>query len=143
MSDIPEINLRIKKIRVEKNLTLRAFADEIGYTHGTISSVEKGNTPVEKRLFVVVCAVFRVNENWLQTGEGEMFSAPKEKPQKETGRELAERYLLEKFRALSPELQDDVVGFCNLILGEKTRDLKKRLDRIVDVRRERSQKAKQ
>ena len=122
---------RIKEIRNALNLSQRAFAEKIGYTNGTIALIENGKSPLEKRLSIAVCAVFGINQNWLETGDGEMFASKEAEPPKST-RELAEQYLVEKFRSLSPELREDVVAFCNAILAEDSRALKKRFDACIN-----------
>ena len=70
-----KINERIRVLRETLDLTLRDFADRIGYTHPTIYQVEKGATKVERRLVVVLCSVFRVREEWLLEGTGEIFQS--------------------------------------------------------------------
>lgn len=129
--NIPAINKRLKDIRTALKLSQRAFAERLGYTSGTIGAIEIGITPVEKRIAVAICAVYGVNSTWFETGDGEMFVQKGAEPQK-SARELAEQYLVEKFRSLSPELREDVVAFCNAILAEDTRALKKRFDACIN-----------
>lgn len=64
---------RIKKIRRELDLTQQEFADRIGIKRGGVANYETGrNEPVDS-VISLICREFNVNENWLRTGEGEMF----------------------------------------------------------------------
>ena len=68
-------NERIKILR--KSLpdysTLVKFAAKIGVSDAAISQVETGKYSVSDRLRREICREFNVNEQWLRTGEGEMF----------------------------------------------------------------------
>lgn len=130
--EIPAINNRVKDLRAALKLSQRAFAEGIGYTTGTIGAIEIGLTRVERRFVVVVGAIYNVNTEWLETGKGEMFVTPPP-AQPKSNRELAEQYLLEKFRALPPELREDVVAFCNAIITDEVGALKKRFDACLDL----------
>lgn len=64
---------RIKKIRKELDLTQQAFADKIGMKQNTIAQYEMGRTKPSDAIVFSICREFNVNEEWLRTGEGEMF----------------------------------------------------------------------
>lgn len=64
---------RIKKIRKELDLTQQKFADRIGVKQNTVAQYEMGrNIPIDS-VISLICREFNVNEDWLRTGEGEMF----------------------------------------------------------------------
>lgn len=64
---------RIKKIRKELDLTQQKFADRIGIKQNTVAQYEIGrNIPIDS-VISLICREFNVNENWLRTGEGDMF----------------------------------------------------------------------
>lgn len=64
---------RIKKIRKELDLTQQEFADRIGIKRGGVANYESGrNEPIDA-VISLICREFNVNENWLRTGNGEMF----------------------------------------------------------------------
>lgn len=64
---------RIKKIRKELDLTQKEFGERIGIKGNTIAQYENGrNEPIDA-VISLICREFNVNENWLRTGEGEMF----------------------------------------------------------------------
>lgn len=71
-----EIGDRIKKIRIDKNLNQSEFAEYLGIGQAALSSLEKGIRNVTDRNIFLICENFNVNENWLRTGEGDMFIQP-------------------------------------------------------------------
>lgn len=67
------IGNRIKKIRRELDLTQMEFASRIGSTQNTITRYETGSRVPSSSGISLICREFNINENWLRTGEGEMF----------------------------------------------------------------------
>lgn len=67
------IGERIKQHRKETGLNQSEYAERLGVKQGIISAMEKGNRNVSDRTIRAICSEFNVNENWLRTGEGEMF----------------------------------------------------------------------
>ena len=67
------MNERLKKLRKALDLTQQEFADRIGIKRNSFANYETGrNTPIDA-IIVSICKEFNVNENWLRTGEGDMF----------------------------------------------------------------------
>lgn len=64
---------RIKKIRKELDLTQQKFADTIGMKQNTIAQYEMGRTVPSDAIIFSICREFNINENWLRTGQGDMF----------------------------------------------------------------------
>ena len=64
---------RIKKIRKALDLTQQEFADRIGVKRNTVGQWECGINPLTDQTISSICREFNVNEDWLRTGEGEMF----------------------------------------------------------------------
>lgn len=71
------MNERLKKLRKVLDLTQQEFADKIGIARGNIGSYEVGKSAISNAVISLICKTDfpkgRVNENWLRTGEGEMF----------------------------------------------------------------------
>lgn len=64
---------RIKTIRKELGLTQEKFADRLNMKRNTIANYEIGrNEPIDA-VISLICREYNVNEQWLRTGEGEMF----------------------------------------------------------------------
>jgi transcriptional regulator with XRE-family HTH domain len=71
---------RLKAIRKALRLNQKYFAGQIGLNQNSLSMIEKNHTPVTEKNVKLVCATFNVSEQWLRTGQGEMFcSSPYER----------------------------------------------------------------
>ena len=68
-----EIKDRIKKIRKEKKMTQEDFSKKLGLARNSIANYEIGRREPTNAIIVSICREFDVNEEWLRTGEGEMF----------------------------------------------------------------------
>ena len=66
------MNSRIKELRNYLNLNQKDFGSSIGL-RSSISEIENGKAPITERTIIAICSKFNVNEEWLKTGEGEMF----------------------------------------------------------------------
>ena len=72
------MNNRIKEVRKALRLTQADFGKKLNVTNNYIYLIESGSNPVTDNLIFLICNVFKVNEEWLRTGSGEMF-APKDR----------------------------------------------------------------
>ena len=64
---------RIKELRKALGLTQQKFADAIGVRQNTVAQYEMGRNPVTDTVITLICREFNVSEEWLRTGEGDMF----------------------------------------------------------------------
>jgi len=64
---------RLKQLRKGLNLTQQEFADRIGISRGNIGAYEVGKNALSDAVVSLICKEFSVNEEWLRTGEGDMF----------------------------------------------------------------------
>lgn len=64
---------RLKDVRKACGLTQQALADKLGLKQNTIATYEIGKTSPSDRTIADICREFNVNEDWLRTGEGDMF----------------------------------------------------------------------
>ena len=67
------MNERIKELREHLGLTLKQFADKVGVTRSAIGHIERGDRSLTNQMFTSICREFDVNEEWLRTGNGDMF----------------------------------------------------------------------
>lgn len=67
------LNERLKKLRKVLGLTQHEFASRIGSVQNTITGYETGRRVPSNQVISLISKEFNVNENWLKTGEGEMF----------------------------------------------------------------------
>ena len=64
---------RIKAIRKHYDLTQAEFGYRIGVKGNTITNYENDLRNPSDAIIVSICREFNVNEEWLRTGNGEMF----------------------------------------------------------------------
>lgn len=68
------MNERLKAIRHALNLSQEEFGSNIGIkSRAHISSLESGTRNITDRIIGDICREYGVNEQWLRTGDGEMF----------------------------------------------------------------------
>ena len=64
---------RVKEIRTALNKTQEEFGSQIGIKKNSLSQIESGKNALTQQNIVAICKTFHVSEDWLRTGEGEMF----------------------------------------------------------------------
>ena len=67
------MNTRIKKLRKALDLTQAEFASRIGTTQNSVANYETGHRNPSSSVVNNICKEFHVREEWLRTGNGEMF----------------------------------------------------------------------
>lgn len=67
------MNERIKLIRKEAKLSQEEFGNRIRITKSSVSLLESGRNNPSEQTIRLICREFSINEEWLRTGEGEMF----------------------------------------------------------------------
>ena len=117
---------RIKELRKALNLSQQEFADKIGIKRGAVANYEIGrNAPIDA-VISLICREFNVNEEWLRTGNGEMFRAKTRKEEmteyvgKLVGGELDpfQTSLIAALAKLTPEQIDLLAGIAETMLEE-------------------------
>ena len=89
---------RIKSLRKTLDLTQQEFADKIGLKRNSVASYEIGRNYPMDTVIKSICREFNVNEEWLRTGEGEMFE------------ELTEQQKILKYTALLLKDKDSAIA---------------------------------
>ena len=115
------IGERIKELRKALGLTQTAFGERIGLKQNSVALIEAGRATSDQTIFAI-CREFRVNEDWLRTGAGEMFVPS---PASIVD-ELAEEYhlcpeaqaMVEKFITLDPAAQLAVFDYMCAVVDE-------------------------
>lgn len=64
---------RFKEIRTSLKMKQGDFAKEIKTTQGHVSDIENKRKSVSDRIIEIIHLKYNVNEEWLRTGNGEMF----------------------------------------------------------------------
>lgn len=67
------MNERIKQIRKALNMSQDEFGKRLGVTRGAITNIELNKTEPKPLFIKLICDTFEVNEEWVNTGAGEMF----------------------------------------------------------------------
>lgn len=66
---------RLKELRKTLKMTQKDFASVLGIAQTSYCMIETGKNPLSERYIKVLCSLYSVNESWLRTGEGEMFTS--------------------------------------------------------------------
>ncbi len=67
------MNERIRALRKALGLTQEKFAEKLHIKRNTLANYEIGrNEPIDA-VVTLICEKFNVNEDWLRSGNGEMF----------------------------------------------------------------------
>ena len=110
------INQRIKEIRKDIGLNQSDFGARIGLKSGAISKIEQdGNTVVEQNKRII-CDKFHVSMHWLETGEGDKYTADAvsdifDSMRDELNLSDVEENILRKYFELSKESRQAVTDF--------------------------------
>ena len=67
------MNNRLKELRNTLGLTMDRFGSQIGVKKNTVSQWESGTNSLTEPMIKAICNEYNVNEQWLRTGEGDMF----------------------------------------------------------------------
>lgn len=67
------MNNRIKELRNALKLTQQAFADKLKIPRNNIAGYETGKRSPSDAVVSLICEKFKVSEEWLRSGNGEMF----------------------------------------------------------------------
>jgi len=97
---------RIRLVRRTLNLNQVEFAKRIGLTQTALSMIEIEKTALTDKNIKLICATFAIDEDWLRTGNGEMFGtvSPYEKE------------LLTVFSKLTAETQEFILEMAQNLL---------------------------
>jgi transcriptional regulator with XRE-family HTH domain len=106
-NDIITVNRRIKQVREALKLSQVQFSRVISLSSGYLAGVEVEKRKANDRIIKLICSSFNVNELWLKTGEGDMFSL---NPQEECIK------LVSLYKELYPKFQDYILKQIDLLL---------------------------
>ena len=70
------MNTRLTCLRKKLDITQAEFGNKLGVTRAAISRLESGDRNLTDQMILSICREFNVNEHWLRTGDGEMFTPP-------------------------------------------------------------------
>lgn len=129
------MNERFKVLRKKLGLSQDEFANRLGLTRGAVTNIELGKTEPKPLFISLVCSVYDVNEEWLRTGEGDMF-CPKDiddelaelfgKLLKDNVKDSIKKRLIYSIARIPPDLWDGIVDYAKKISEE----YRERADRV-------------
>ena len=119
---------RLKELRRALDLTQAEFANHLGLRQSTIATYEIGRNEPTQAVITSICREFDVNEEWLRTGEGEMFLPDLNDELKRLAHKYSlskeEMALIEQFVKLSKPYREAVIAYVKnvgyAILGIKS-----------------------
>lgn len=68
------INERIRELREYLKLSRNDFGERLGMSGDSINNLERGRVVIKDFIIKLISQEFNVDENWLRTGEGSMFT---------------------------------------------------------------------
>jgi transcriptional regulator with XRE-family HTH domain len=120
------MNERLKEIRKSMNMNQTEFSQLLGVGQSTLAMMEVSKRDISDRHVKTICAICRVNEHWLRTGEGEMFVSSGG----DFAADMKEQYHLSDYQMalvravyeMPPEFQRMAVEFARKVAAESYRN---------------------
>lgn len=97
------VHERLKILLKELNISQRQFAMKIHLDTGYFSKIIHGKVNPPDRILLLIENVFHVNKEWLENGQGEIFS--------NQGISLAKKQVLESIDSLNDDQVNAVSSF--------------------------------
>lgn len=114
-----EIAKRIITIRKENGLTQTEFAERLNTTRPKIAAYELNRVNFDSAFLDYICKVFKINPEWLATGQGDMLIQSKqsfvEKLSAEYGLSMTAQKIIECYLNLDEGQQATVDSFFKII----------------------------
>lgn len=119
---------RFKILRKDTGLTQKDFAARVGLSQNFIAQIESGSKVPSDRTVSDICRIFHVNEDWLRTGEGDMYA---ELPENRTAAIVSDLLeddspmnrlilnVLERYQLLDPVSREVIDRFIDSLLEER------------------------
>lgn len=128
---------RIRELRKHLNMTMDEFGAHIGLSKAAISLIESGRNGARDQTIFAICREFGVNEQWLRTGEGEMFEQTRETVLDRLAAEYSldkeQVSVIENFLDLSPQERTLFLTQMRKVFGGPAAQPPRRVDVSDDV----------
>lgn len=115
---------RIREVREHFGLSMEKFGSRIGIGKASISLLESGKNNPSIQTIALICREFGVNEQWLRTGEGEMFEQTRETVLDRLAAEYSldkeQVSVIENFLDLSPQERTAFLACMRKVFGVPT-----------------------
>lgn len=118
---------RFKILRKDTGLTQKDFAARVGLSQNFIAQIESGSKVPSDRTVSDICRIFHVNEDWLRTGEGDMYDLPENRTAAIVSDLLEDDSpmnrlilnVLERYQLLDPVSREVIDRFIDSLLEER------------------------
>lgn len=119
------ISERLRKLRKELNLSQSAFGQSLGVGRDVIGNIEYGRVEIKEHIIKLICSEFNVNEEWLRTGDGDMFKKDEtfslDKFAQQRNMSNLELDILKAYFELDPQLRHQLINhFKNKFASSET-----------------------
>lgn len=120
------MNTRIRELRKNLGLSQTEFGERLGLKQTTIAGYEtRGRTPIDA-VISLICREFNVNETWLRTGAGDMFTMPSNNSldtlAKEYHLSAGACALIRRFLELDEDIQQAFVDYAVQVANDLAQD---------------------
>ena len=116
------MNERIKELRLALGLSLEAFGSRIGLGKSSVSKIERGLNSTTDQTVLSICREYGVNETWLRTGEGAMFSQDRktviDRVAEEYKLDTRERAIVTAYLELDPADRAAIVRYLESVMSK-------------------------
>ena len=103
---------------------MEKFGSRIGIGKASISLLESGKNNPSVQTITLICREFGVNEQWLRTGEGEMFEQTRasvlDRLSMEYDLSREQRSVIEAFLDLDPQERDVILKYVHNVFDRST-----------------------
>lgn len=113
---------RIKEIRKTLGVNQSVFAAQLGIGQSTLAMLEVSKRPISDRHVKTICAICKVNEEWLRTGVGAMF----ERTELDVLDLMAQKYHLN-------DAEREVAKYCLELSSEQRKSVLQHILNIAEV----------
>ena len=105
-----DIAENIMELRRLEGLSQREFGRRLGISGGAVSKWESRDNKITRQRIIGICSIFGVREEWLTTGEGEVY-------ERGYARSDLDR-LTRAYDALKPEYREIIVNIADMLLEQ-------------------------
>lgn len=116
---------RIREVREHFGLSMEKFGSRIGIGKASISLLESGKNNPSVQTITLICREFGVNEQWLRTGEGEMFEQTRASVLDRLSTEYdlsgEQRSVIEAFLDLDPQERDVILKYVHNVFDRSAK----------------------
>lgn len=109
---------------------MEKFGERIGITKSSVSLLESGKNNPSEQTIKLICKEYRINKDWLLTGEGDMHDIPEDETAAIVSDLLEEENpfydlilgIVKSYQGLDPKSRETLDGLIQKLLGNMERE---------------------